>query len=351
MQNGCRFQAIDLRWGVREEAGYDQQTMKICIEEIKRCQKTKLKPNFIVLLGDRYGWRPVPPEIPQEEFEEIENLLSKDDADFLRKWYLLDRNAIPAVYCLKPRTGEYRKYENWESAENAMRSILQKGVVQLKLPEKDLFKYFSSATEQEIKQGLDDPEAQKHVFCFLRQIEGIKKNPRKDFADLDQKGKLDENVYNQLIALKGRLKLRLQNPNQKNFFEYQVHLTSEGITKNHIDRLCDDVYSSLEDVILEEIKTIKKIDSLAKEIEDHKAFGMERARFFVGREDSLAEIEAYIFGVHSEINSSISIDYSGVIWFRKICFDVGSNPQIGIPRAKYCRTQLYFKPKVRKRLG
>ena len=25
-QNGCRFQAIDLRWGVREEAGLDQQT-------------------------------------------------------------------------------------------------------------------------------------------------------------------------------------------------------------------------------------------------------------------------------------------------------------------------------------
>jgi hypothetical protein len=64
MQQRCRFQAIDLRWGVREEAGLDQQTLKICIEEIKRCQKTKLKPNFIVLLGDRYGWRPAPPEIP-----------------------------------------------------------------------------------------------------------------------------------------------------------------------------------------------------------------------------------------------------------------------------------------------
>ena len=30
LQNGCRFQAIDLRWGVSAEAGRDQKTMKIC---------------------------------------------------------------------------------------------------------------------------------------------------------------------------------------------------------------------------------------------------------------------------------------------------------------------------------
>ena len=47
-QHGARFQAIDLRWGVREEAGLDQKTMQICQAEIARCQKTGIKPNFIV---------------------------------------------------------------------------------------------------------------------------------------------------------------------------------------------------------------------------------------------------------------------------------------------------------------
>jgi len=51
MEHGFRFQAIDLRWGVSEEAGLDQQTMKICLEEIERSQKVSPKPNFIVLLG------------------------------------------------------------------------------------------------------------------------------------------------------------------------------------------------------------------------------------------------------------------------------------------------------------
>ena len=53
---GYKFQAVDLRWGVREEAGLDQQTVRICLDEIARCQKLSPKPNFIVLLGDRYGW-------------------------------------------------------------------------------------------------------------------------------------------------------------------------------------------------------------------------------------------------------------------------------------------------------
>jgi hypothetical protein len=52
---GCKFQAIDLRWEVKEEAALDQQTMRICLDEIDRCQQITPRPNFIVLLGDRYG--------------------------------------------------------------------------------------------------------------------------------------------------------------------------------------------------------------------------------------------------------------------------------------------------------
>ena len=47
----ARFQAIDLRWGVREEAALDQRTMEICLAEIERCKQIQLKPNFIILLG------------------------------------------------------------------------------------------------------------------------------------------------------------------------------------------------------------------------------------------------------------------------------------------------------------
>jgi len=39
--HGARFQAIDLRWGVREEASLDQKTMEICMAEIERCQQAQ----------------------------------------------------------------------------------------------------------------------------------------------------------------------------------------------------------------------------------------------------------------------------------------------------------------------
>jgi hypothetical protein len=67
LDRGARFQAVDLRWGVSDEATLDQRTMPLCLDEIRRCQRTTPKPNFVVLLGQRYGWRPLPWEIPTAE--------------------------------------------------------------------------------------------------------------------------------------------------------------------------------------------------------------------------------------------------------------------------------------------
>ena len=55
-----QFQAIDLRWGVPTEASLDHRTMRICFEELRRSQEISPQPNFLILLGNRYGWRPLP---------------------------------------------------------------------------------------------------------------------------------------------------------------------------------------------------------------------------------------------------------------------------------------------------
>src|SRR5947208_10936164 len=57
---GYRFQAVDLRWGISEVATQSAQIMRICLNEIERCQRLSPRPNFIALVGDRYGYRPVP---------------------------------------------------------------------------------------------------------------------------------------------------------------------------------------------------------------------------------------------------------------------------------------------------
>src|SRR6266511_1451112 len=63
-----QFQAIDLRWGVPTEASLDHRTMRICFEELRRSQEISPQPNFLILLGNRYGWRPLPEEGSEDEF-------------------------------------------------------------------------------------------------------------------------------------------------------------------------------------------------------------------------------------------------------------------------------------------
>ena len=105
-QQGCRFQAIDLRWGVGQEAGLDQRTMEICLEEISRCQRITPRPNFIVLLGERYGWCPLPAAIAAPDFavllqeatptEKALLLWSDGQPAAAQGWYRRDDNALLA---------------------------------------------------------------------------------------------------------------------------------------------------------------------------------------------------------------------------------------------------------------
>ena len=195
MHHGCRFQAIDLRWGVSEEASRDQQTVKICLEEVKRCQRVTPRPNFIVLLGDRYGWRPLPAEIPEDEFKLIEPRVTDATArTLLKDWYKRDENVVPPVYCLQPRRkeSEFADFNTWEAhVEQPLRRALMAAIEEIGLDQisKDRrLKYGASATEQEISTGaLSIKDAPEHVFCFFRKIQNLPRDrSAKDFVDLDE---------------------------------------------------------------------------------------------------------------------------------------------------------------------
>jgi len=129
--------------------------MKICLGEIERCQKTSSAPNFIVLLGDHYGWRPLPTAIPADYFEQIVQLAAEvNDRALLSEWYRCDNNAEPRVYCLQPRTGVYIDYGVWErQVERPLHSLLLQTTGRLTLSPEQHLKYTASATEQEIAHG------------------------------------------------------------------------------------------------------------------------------------------------------------------------------------------------------
>ncbi|MBN2255570.1 MAG: DUF4062 domain-containing protein [Deltaproteobacteria bacterium] len=308
LQHGCRFQAIDLRWGVGEEAALDQQTMKICLGEIDRCRKTSPRPNFIVLLGDRYGWRPLPAEIPAAEYEQIEKRVnSPEDKALLHSWYKRDENQVPPVYILQPREVKIREGSSaaeiesareaesreWIQAESRLRRILLLAVQGIPLTEDQRLKYTASATEQEIVAGaMRVSDAPEHVFCFFRKINNWPKNMilAKDFIDLDENGGVDKDSAARLDTLKMSLRSKLS----ENVFEYEAGWTEKGLTTAHLDRLCEDVDAGLSRIILKEIEKLEDLDALEKEIDDHVAFGLERSRFFIGRTKILGDIQEYL---------------------------------------------------------
>lgn len=57
-----------------------------------------------MLLGQKYGYRPIPTYIPATEFEMLREVIKgvKADVEILDKWYKRDDNEVPPLYVLQP---------------------------------------------------------------------------------------------------------------------------------------------------------------------------------------------------------------------------------------------------------
>lgn len=176
--HGYHLQVIDLRWGVSEQASLDQQAIHICLNEIERCQLTTPRPNFIILLGDRYGWCPPPSYIPDSIYQKLIPHIPESDQSLVDAWYFADTNAKPKQWRLKPRIrGDI--YENpkiWSKVERQLQQTLASAALKVNLSASQLLPFTASATHQEISLGaLKVPDATEHVMCFFRSIKQIPK--------------------------------------------------------------------------------------------------------------------------------------------------------------------------------
>ncbi|MGC9319315.1 MAG: AAA family ATPase, partial [Armatimonadota bacterium] len=290
MRHGARFQAIDLRWGISEQASREQQIMQICLEEIRRCQQVTPRPNFIVLLGDRYGWRPVPEIIPQPELAAIRPHLSDEERALVERWYALDENAVPPEYCLLSRAGV--EYEEWIKIEAELHRLLLRGARAAGLPDEAMVTFERSATEQEIIEGALEADP-SNAFSYIREIEGLPGDESaEDFIDLEDGGR-DAEAARLLDDLKGRLAAHLS---EGHHHEISTRWDGQGLSEEHVQHLCDLIYEDLERVILDEIGKLEAVDPLDHGIAQHAQFAENRARHFVGRLQIIARIADYVQG-------------------------------------------------------
>ncbi len=337
----ARFQAIDLRWGVSEEASLDQQAMSICLSEIERCREITPRPNFLVLLGNRYGWLALPAHIPKPEFERIRGRVGGTDLELLESWYEFDGNAVPdpgqepGEYRLLPRVGpsaprghepteplgdrpiekrtrKKAEQTKWLAVEKELRRILTGAVKDSELSDDRRPVYRASATEQEIRAGAlgEDPDGGP-AFCFIRNIEPADRDrlrrgaaegdPIRDFVDDP-----GEEVAESLAVLKHDLE-----PFTKPTHTYKVgwDAASGRPTTDHLEKFAHDVYETLKLAISEELDdpTPPRVEGreVRIEIQDHgdpkdeearahREFAEERIQDFVGRTELLQQIDAYL---------------------------------------------------------
>lgn len=315
VERGFSFQVVDLRWGVSEEAGYDQQTLKICLDQVKYCQNY-LNPHFAIILSERYGWIPLPTEIILKEYEQLEVFFKKLEKSIFDKWYKLDTNKVPACYILqarnKPDSAEDKAKEavEWSKAETMMLQVLQRIVVLPHVENElgdEINKYFQSATEQEVIYGLlGDSEIKKeHIHFFRRKLTGQTMS-NADIANfIDTKDlSIKEADTNKAKSHESLLvKIGKELP-PANCHSYNLELTcdpssiQEQINNEHnayLERFCNDFESSIKAAIDSEVERYTKIvEQEDTEEKLHTKFYQSKKQLFCGRESTLEELAKYL---------------------------------------------------------
>jgi len=304
LSQGCRFQAIDLRWGVSEEAALDQQTMPLCLGEIERCRQVTPRPNFVVLLGARYGWRPLPWEVPAGEFDELAAALGDaEEASLLRDWYTRDDNAVPPHYYLRARSqpipagsdAETRKAaveseaEQWRETEASLHTAFQRAMERLGWqrwdaagdspgdPRRSPFE--RSATEHEVWAGaLSGGDG--NAFAYFR-THNTAVASHGDAPFTDGAARLD--------ALKATLRHRLGERAR----DYRLRSDCDAHRETDLLSLCDMVYEDLKRVIDGEIGGASRQSATEEEVARHRALLEAPAPCLRGRQAPLQAVAEY----------------------------------------------------------
>ncbi|RDD38573.1 NACHT and WD repeat domain-containing protein 2 [Trichoplax sp. H2] len=324
---GFEFQVVDMRWGIKDASTDDHSVVEICMKQIEQSRQVSVGPYFIALLGQKYGYRPLPVQIDSVEFNKLlASIKSDHEADrlLLQEWYYEDTNSIPPVNILQPISSKYPHYVNnqekelqdearqsWWATYNRLGIILRDLADRLDITQDSKKKYFISVTEREIHQAVfqGNGENNHYCLCFKRTI-----------SDLDHmiaSGSKQAELYTDVVSTTQEVDTRAQTllaqlresklPEKlpsSNILHHTVELNQSlkidrTAHQEYIASFCDDYYQKLMELINASIKDYHNKqeivhDPLVVEILQHIRFCREKCRTFHGRESLLAQVQAYI---------------------------------------------------------
>jgi tetratricopeptide (TPR) repeat protein len=288
---GFQFQIIDLRWGVTDEAAWDQRTEELCLEEIRRCRRVTPHPNFVALVGQRYGWRPLPLELSEDDWSLVESQAG-DRLGLLEDWYRRDGNSSPPVYRLRRRESDTeRDAKSWSrDVEVPLRELFVRaadegdpGRLSAALRDADI-----SLTEKEIRLGAENASQHEwEAFVYFRELDGVTRGELGEpWVDLDEAGALvDASSGEKLRDLRQRLEQRGEVTTRS----YLTRIVErQGKEKGQVEeqalaRLNQIVQEDLTQAIDRQIKAFRDQDPLERELQAHEEFARQRQINYVRR--------------------------------------------------------------------
>lgn len=320
---GLEFQVVDMRWGVRDEATDDHMTTSLCMQEIHNCQRLSIGPNFVVFLGQKYGYRPIPTHIDAKEFEMIRECVSSEpeEINLLDTWYKKDENSVPPVCILQPISSILTNFNNkrhqrlqeadqatWWDTFTKLQRICRKAAQVLfiakKIDREEMHNYFMSVTEREVEHGiLKASNVVDHTLAYIREISNINVGLLRfaaKFIDFAARN-VDGEAQKLLKTLRDeKLPKRLPESNTARF---TVDWSGkEGIDmeshSEYIKEFTSHFYKSIIEQVERAMMKHEKLsqDPVYTEVLQHSHACVNFCKVFQGREDIIDKIKDYVTG-------------------------------------------------------
>ncbi|MBN3275139.1 NWD1 protein, partial [Polyodon spathula] len=314
------LQVVDMRWGVRDAIAVDHMTTELCLREIQSCQRVSVGPIFTALIGNRYGYRPIPRVIEEQEFELLLSKLSADESatQLLKDWFWKDENSVPPAYILQPITTHLPHYSDtrpesrlqhqhdvatWGSTETQLSRLLRAAALQAEKEgefRRELrHRFLKSVTEWEIEQGLlASQQSNACVHLFLRELPdlsgSVSHKSSSQFIDIKEDGYIDTEAQELLSSLK--MKICNNNSIKLNVHTVEFNTLTDPCNKAHaqyLQTLCQQFVSEMKQQILQrhqKSRAEEKWAWLLQEVAHHMALSASKCAVFCGRADLLNSI-------------------------------------------------------------
>lgn len=279
VSKGYNFQLVDLRWGINSESALNQKTLDICLNEVRRCKELSPKPNFLLMLGDRYGWIPLPYKIKKDFFKKIISNCNNKEKELLNTWYLFDNNDIGGVYYLKTRVGICENDNEWCIIESNILEVFHSVVPKIISNKEEINNFFLSATAHEIIEGVfEDTQLSNNAIALFRTG-----HPSRD-SDLTEIINLKSNVYKKMKegnCLDNLICLNWDENYRDNFINRITNVLKknilEKISRLECIRLDDNIFSNkkllsqiISQIFLNRNEEVKYINDFIKKNEKSK---------------------------------------------------------------------------------